>query len=153
MIEVLITILIISVGLLGVAAMQAEALKSGNDGILRSKAVTAVADISDRIRANISGLANYQLALGPVPNPIPVLPDCAAAPCTDVAMAQYDMNQWLAALGDPAAGLPGARAAIVQPVAGVDPTGLLTITVQWTDRLQRGEAAATAEQYTTQVQF
>ncbi|MGQ0591130.1 MAG: type IV pilus modification protein PilV [Gammaproteobacteria bacterium] len=151
MIEVLITILIMSVGLLGVAAMQAAALKGGNDSILRSKAVTSVADISDRIRANIGGLASYTRALSGAPVASP--PDCVANQCTGPAMATYDMSQWLLALQDPASGLPGAQAAIVQPVAGVDPAGLLTVTVQWTDRLQRGEGTATAELYTTQVQF
>lgn len=151
MIEVLITILIMSVGLLGVAAMQAEALKGGNNSILRSKAVASVADISDRIRANIGGLASYARALSdaPVANP----PDCVANQCTSPQMATYDMSQWLAALQSPASGLPGAQAAIVQPVAGIDPAGLLTVTVQWTDRLQRGEDTATMELYTTQVQF
>jgi type IV pilus assembly protein PilV len=150
MIEVLITILIMSVGLLGVAAMQAEALKGGNDSILRSKAVASVADISDRIRANIGGLASYARALSgaPVANP----PDCVANQCTSPQMATYDMSQWLTALQGPASGLPNAQAAIVQPGAGVSP-GLLTITVQWTDRLQRGEGTALPEQYTTQVQF
>lgn len=151
MIEVLITILIMSVGLLGLAAMQAEALKGGNDSILRSKAVVSVADISDRIRANIDGLASYTRALSgsPVANP----PDCVANQCTALQMATYDMSQWLLALQNPASGLPGAQAAIVQPVAGVDPAGLLTVTVRWTDRLQRGETGATPELYTTEVQF
>jgi len=153
MIEVLITILIMSVGLLGAAAMQAEALKGGNDSILRSKAVASVADISDRIRANIGGLASYAWALGalsdpPVANP----PNCVANQCTAPQMATYDLSQWLLGLRNPASGLPGAQAAIVQPGAGVSP-GLLTITVQWTDRLQRGEGTALPEQYTTQVQF
>lgn len=150
MIEVLITIRIMSVGLLGLAAMQAEALKGGNDSILRSKAVASVADISDRIRANIGGLASYTRALSGASVASP--PDCVADQCTTTQMATYDMSQWLAALKDPASGLPGAQAAIVQPVAGV-PAGLLIVTVQWTDRLQRGEGTALPEQYTTQVQF
>ena len=150
MIEVLITILIMSVGLLGVAAMQAEALKGGNDSILRSKAVTSVADISDRIRANIGGLASYSWALGalsdpPVANP----PDCVANQCTALQMATYDMSQWLLALQNPASGLPGAQAAIEPPVAGV-PAGLLTIRVRWADRRNEGTAMA---EYATQVQF
>lgn len=152
MIEVLITILIMSVGLLGVAAMQAEALKGGHDSILRSKAVASVADITDRIRANINGLASYTRALSgaPVANP----PNCVAIQCTALEMATYDMSQWLAALQDPASGLPGAQTAIVQPAAPPAGTvGLLTITVQWNDRLQRNEGTALPEQYTTQVQF
>lgn len=147
MIEVLITILIMSVGLLGVAAMQAEALKGGNDSILRSKAVTSVADISDRIRANIGGLASYTRVLSGAPVASP--PDCVATPCTPAGMALYDMSQWLTALQNPASGLPGAQAAIEPPVAGV-PAGLLTIRVRWADR--RNEETAMAE-YATQVQF
>jgi type IV pilus assembly protein PilV len=149
MMEVLITILIMSVGLLGVAAMQAEALKGGNDSILRSKAVAFVADITDRMRANIQGLANYQLTLGgTISNP----PNCAANQCTPADMARFDMSQWLTALADPAMGLPGAQASIVQPAPG-GTVGLLTVTVTWTDRLQRNETVATREQYAIQVQF
>ncbi|MGH8562937.1 MAG: type IV pilus modification protein PilV [Gammaproteobacteria bacterium] len=152
MIEVLITILIMSVGLLGIAAMQAEALKGGNDSILRSKAVVSVGDITDRIRANLAGLASYSRALSGTPVASP--PDCVANQCTAAQMATYDMSQWLAALQDQASGLPGAQAAIVQPAAPPAGTaGLLTITVQWTDRLQRNEGTATPEQYITQVQF
>lgn len=147
MIEVLITILIMSVGLLGLAAMQAEALKGGSDAILRSKAVASVADISDRIRANIGGLASYTRALSGdlVTSP----PDCVANQCTALQMATYDMSQWFLALKDPTSGLPGAQAAIEPPVAGV-PAGLLTIRVRWADRRNEGTAMA---EYATQVQF
>jgi hypothetical protein len=127
--------------------MQAEALKGGNDSILRSKAVTSVADISDRIRANIGGLASYTRVLSGAPVASP--PDCVATPCTPAGMALYDMSQWLTALQNPASGLPGAQAAIEPPVAGV-PAGLLTIRVRWADR--RNEETAMAE-YATQVQF
>jgi type IV pilus assembly protein PilV len=149
MMEVLVTILVMSIGLLGVAAMQASALQGGNDSILRSKAVTFVADIADRMRGNTQGLASYQLALGgTIPNP----PNCTTNQCTPSNMAIYDMAQWLTALQDPGMGLPGANAAIAQPAAGGTP-GLLTITVTWTDRLQRNETSATAELYTSQVQL
>lgn len=149
MIEVLITIFVMSVGLLGLAAMQADALKGGGDSIFRSKAVAYVADITDRIRANTAGLTDYQLVLG---GSIASPPDCVANECSPQQMAQYDMSQWLLAMQDAGLGLPGALGQILQPVAPA-PAGLLTITVQWTDRLQSGEGAVTPEQYTTEVQF
>lgn len=51
LIEVLITLVIISVGLLSVAALQAVALKSNNGSYLRSQATFLAYDLADRIRA------------------------------------------------------------------------------------------------------
>ncbi|MAY42819.1 MULTISPECIES: type IV pilus modification protein PilV [unclassified Neptuniibacter] len=51
LIEVLIAIVIISIGLLSVAALQTVALKSNNGSYLRSQATFLAYDLADRIRA------------------------------------------------------------------------------------------------------
>lgn len=51
LIEVLVSVLIISIGLLSVAALQTNALKSNNGSYLRSQASFLAYDLADRIRA------------------------------------------------------------------------------------------------------
>ncbi len=51
LIEILITVVIISLGLLAVAAQQAVALKTNNGSYLRSQATFLAYDLADRIRA------------------------------------------------------------------------------------------------------
>lgn len=154
MLEVLITLFILSVGLLGLAAMQTEGLKTGSGSLLRSKAVVAMADITDRMRANAAGLNNYQLPLtlaATITKTFPSGPPdyCATKRCSATEMAQFDMDQWLYTLQAPGSGLPGARAAIAlvpPPLPPAVPVRRFTFTVSWTDR-QANEA------YITEVLF
>ncbi|MGH8524508.1 MAG: type IV pilus modification protein PilV, partial [Gammaproteobacteria bacterium] len=119
MLEVLITLFILSVGLLGLAAMQAEGLKTSSGSLLRSKAVVAVADITDRMRANVAGLSNYSLAPDETIS-LPADAACVSSPCSATLMAQFDKAQWLRTLQATAqteivadgSGLPGAQAVI-----------------------------------------
>jgi type IV pilus assembly protein PilV len=50
--EVLIALLIVSVGMLGVAAILLQGLRASRSGIARTQAVTLASDVADRIRAN-----------------------------------------------------------------------------------------------------
>ncbi len=64
MIEVLVTIIILAVGLLGLAAMQAQSLKFNTEAEFYSKAVFASNDLVGRIRADRTNLASYMKASG-----------------------------------------------------------------------------------------
>ena len=60
LVEVLVTAVIISVGLLGVAALQLTSLKSNQESYVRSQAAMLAADLLDRMRANQAGVrANH----------------------------------------------------------------------------------------------
>ncbi|HKM28005.1 MAG TPA: type IV pilus modification protein PilV [Thiopseudomonas sp.] len=52
MLEILITLLILSIGLLGMAGLQALSLKSNQSAYYRSQATFLAYDISERMRAN-----------------------------------------------------------------------------------------------------
>ncbi|MHB0807438.1 type IV pilus modification protein PilV [Stutzerimonas nitrititolerans] len=72
LIEVMIALLIFTVGLLGLAAMQLNALQSTTDSGQRSQAAWLMNDLAERMRANPGGtLDNYRTA-----------PNCAALPAT-----------------------------------------------------------------------
>ena len=91
MIEVLITLVILSIGLLGLAALQANSMASNHNSYLRSQAIQLAYDMGDRMRANIVGVnaGNYNAIAG-----IAVDPACITAGCTPAQMATYDTFEW-----------------------------------------------------------
>src|SRR6185295_1538044 len=52
MIEVLVSLVVLSIGLLGVAALQLTSLRSNHSSAMRSQATFLAYDIIDRMRAN-----------------------------------------------------------------------------------------------------
>ena len=128
LLEVLVTLVVLSIGLLGLAGMQLNGLQSNHSAYLRSQATILTQDIADRMRANrISTVTGaYDIALGDVP---------AAVTCTGVgancptsALANADLSQWKTHLAD---SLPQGDGAITRVTAGA--ITLVTITVQWDD--------------------
>lgn len=59
LIEVLIALVIMSVGMLGIAGLYVEGMKAGRTSTFRHHAVTLASDIADRIRANPTGGVDY----------------------------------------------------------------------------------------------
>ena len=55
LIEILIAIIVLSIGLLGLAGLQLSSLRNSNSAYARSQAVVLTNDIIDRMRANIVG--------------------------------------------------------------------------------------------------
>jgi type IV pilus assembly protein PilV len=64
LIEVLVTLVVVAIGLLGVAGLQITALKLGFVAESRSAGVIFVNDIMDRMRANSAGIAGYATNFG-----------------------------------------------------------------------------------------
>jgi type IV pilus assembly protein PilV len=52
LVEGLIALLVVSIGMLGIAALYVETLQSGRSAQFRTQAVSIAADLADRIRAN-----------------------------------------------------------------------------------------------------
>jgi type IV pilus assembly protein PilV len=144
LLEVLIALLVLSIGLLGLAALQTTGLRSNEMASMRTQATQLAYDISDRMRANPEGVENqfYPIALGDTP----ATP--AADPCTTIVdsidrsecIADTDLDEWRKAVtgkdssGNPVnqKGLPGGQSQIVR---SVDATGIIlhTITVHWNE--------------------
>ena len=59
LIEVLIAMLVLAVGLLGLAGLQATSLRNNQSAYNRSQATQLAYDIADRMRANSAGIASY----------------------------------------------------------------------------------------------
>lgn len=128
MLEVLITILVLSFGLLGMAALVTTGMRGNNTAYYRSIATQQTLDIADRMRANLAGVrAGKYNALSAV---IPASNDCLAANCTAVQMSTYDQAQWNTANS---VLLPGGKGT----VTGTPATGYL-ITMSWIEKEMGG---------------
>jgi len=91
LVEVLIALIIMSVGMLGIAGLYVHSLQAGRTSMLRHQAVTLAGDIADRIRANpIAGEA-YTAAAGADNGCV-----ATGATCDAEQMAAHDIGLWQA---------------------------------------------------------
>ncbi|OEU63100.1 MAG: type IV pilus modification protein PilV [Desulfuromonadales bacterium C00003094] len=114
LIEVLVALVIISVGLIGLAALQTGGLRNNNSALIRSQAVLAAEDILDRMRANRTDALgeDYDIGLG---TPVGV---------TYTGMVLTDLTQWKNSL----------LLRLAQGDGSVDVSGVIaTVVVQWTE--------------------
>ncbi|MCW8944123.1 MAG: type IV pilus modification protein PilV [Sedimenticola sp.] len=134
LLEVLIALLVISVGLLGMAGLQVAGIKMTNDAYYRSQATWLAYDVYDRMRANLDQAANtnnYRISLT---DSAPTASNCATTSCTAAQMVDYDLAAWKNTL---AAKLPQGNGEILYQDTASGRT--YTVAVQWDD--SRGEAA------------
>lgn len=121
LLEVMISVLILGIGLLGIAAMQATALRNSQGSLERSQAVIQSYAILDAMRANreraIAG--DYNL---------PVM--TCVAPATGASLAASDLHDWLTALRDPRMGVGSTACGQIQ-CAGSN--GDCIVSVQWSE--------------------
>jgi type IV pilus assembly protein PilV len=126
LVEVLIALVIMSVGMLGIAGLYVHSMQAGRTSMLRHHAVTLAGDIADRIRANPTAGAAYIAAAG-VDN------DCVAegTDCNIAEMAAHDILLWQAQAAEflPPMG-DGSQQVVVAFNAGAVPQ-TYTITVRW----------------------
>ncbi len=59
LVEVLIALIIMSVGMLGIAGLYVQSMQAGRTSMLRHHAITLAGDVADRIRANPTAGAVY----------------------------------------------------------------------------------------------
>jgi len=93
LVEVMVAALIMSVGLLGLAGLQAASLRNNQGAFMRSQASTLVYDLADRMRTNVSSANSnfYSVAAANVA----VNANCnTTAGCTPQQMAQSDLAEW-----------------------------------------------------------
>jgi len=96
MLEVLVSILIVSIGMLGLAGLQAAALKNGQSAYYRSLATQLAYDMSDRMRGNINGvLGNSYNRTGINTDYATAVAACTTtAGCVAADLARNDAFEW-----------------------------------------------------------
>ena len=145
LVEVLIALLVLSIGLLGLANLQGQSISSSYNAHLRTQATSLARSVIDRMRANrelAAETTSYRTVF--TEPPASAGADCSVSDCTPEQMASYDMREWKCNLGmyasEDASGevceglvsqvvLPSGEGQIEQePV-----TGQTKVTVRWTD--------------------
>ena len=119
--EVLVTVIILSIGLLGMAGLQLTGLRANSQAEARTMATYLAYDMADRMRANMASVTSgaYNSIDGSETDP-----DCISSGCTSAQLAQYDAWAWNDAI-DKTTSLPSG----VGHVTGNGST--FTITVMW----------------------
>ncbi len=122
LIEILIAVLVLSIGLLGLASLQANGLRNNYGAYARSQAMILANDMADRIRANPTGASSglYNDISVPASDP-----GCRTANCTPNQIRDHDTANWYASVQNL---LPAGTGSV---------TGngtVFTITVRWDDR-------------------
>jgi type IV pilus assembly protein PilV len=137
LVEVLVALVVLSVGLAGLAALILTGIKSNDGALVRTQATTLAYDIIDRMRANRGALGISGTALDGAYDDVSISHGDSALSSGN--MAQTDLAQWQQALT--ASSLPNWTAG-VRRLAG----NLFTVAVQWDDRRAQdpNEAAATS---------
>ncbi|MCS5712493.1 type IV pilus modification protein PilV [Candidatus Berkiella aquae] len=109
LLEVLIAIVVFSIGLLGLASLQVMGLRLNHDSLLRTVATIQANDMADRMRTNVA--ATSLGVTSPYNNPSKSAtgnPNClgkdssgnnANVQCTAAQMAAHDFYEWYANLG------------------------------------------------------
>ncbi len=145
LLEVLVAIVVISLGLLGLAGLQAASLINNQTAHHRSIATQQAYDMADRIRANLAGVATGAYdALGAN---TPADPACIAGGCTVANMAVTDHSQWNTNNGRLLPNGVGTVDCVLGPGANcsnnINAIRTFDITVQWTEKTSAGNLART----------
>jgi type IV pilus assembly protein PilV len=137
MLEVIISLLIIMVGVLGLAGLQMMSINNTEAARYQSLAAMLASNMATQIQSNIAywGASATALNITVVGATITGGPasgaNCNTSVCTASQMAYYDMTNWGAAMG----GIPGGQGAIActLPVARVSPA-VCQITITWNEK-------------------
>ena len=131
LLEVLVAVLVMSIGLLGLAGLMGSTLKNSHSAYQRTQATWLAYDALDRMRANhlVALAGGYNLALGAAPG--------------GSGLAKEDLAEWDAAV---AGTLPAGDGSIAVAAGGA-----VRIIVQWDDT--RGTGGGAAEQFIVDSQL
>ena len=141
LIEVLVTLVIISIGILGTASLQVVSKRANFAAVQRTSAAHLANDYLERMRGNRSALESYLVddtlggeSLGATP-----AKDCTAdgVSCANSELASYDQWQWEQQLDGAmerigtanAGGLLEPSACVVGPAGGID--GVYEVAIAW----------------------
>ena len=140
LIEVLVALVILSIGLLGISALTLNSVKANDSSAMRSQAAILANSILDSMRANKAAAVagNYTTGLGTyaMPSGTGTGTPCSAG-CTSAVLAGLDVYNWKQSLGFVSSQmLPSGDGQIAVNTTTAGPGGDLTtvtITVQWDD--------------------
>lgn len=123
LVEAMIALLVISIGLLGIAALQLTSMSQNTSALNHSQAVWIANNMADRIRANVCDVVQAPIYNGIDTNNT-YNSDCTRnASCNNLQMVAHDAQIW----SDMVQTLPGGRGTVVFN------NNVLTVSVMWDD--------------------
>ena len=137
MIEVLVAVLVLSIGFLGMAALQAMSLSTNNSAMARSLATINAYSILDSMRADIANAKTGSY------NTTVTADSCPAAGTT---LATQQINGWCQSLGAALGAVAGTTGAI-----NCSSTGACTITISFDDSRSGGNLGSNTQTFTTEA--
>jgi type IV pilus assembly protein PilV len=133
LIEVLVAVVVVSLGMLGIAATLFASARSATSGYTRQIAVQYAYDIIDRMRANQVEAAQaggpYTATISTTAPSSSPSENCLDTTCTAAEMAAYDVWDWETQLWK---NLPQGSGSVTI-AAGSNDTYTVTVTVTWND--------------------
>lgn len=137
MVELLVSLLIFTFGMLGLAGLQTRTLTFNQSSLFRSQASALTDDILDRMRSdrNNATLGRWDVAIG-----------TASSAMSNTLFYEIDSKDWKTQVE---ALLPSGKASIVTETAAGADAGVVTITIQWDDT--RGAGATPGATYEAQT--
>jgi type IV pilus assembly protein PilV len=125
LIEVLVALVVLAVGMLGLAVLLVEGLQGSRSAIEHTQAVNLAADIAERMRSNRAAAASYDTAEGTPEPRVDAACEDADGPCDPRAMAGHDLRRWL---DDVATTLPDGQGVVeVERRTADSSRGIVTI--------------------------
>ena len=116
LVEAMVALIVLSVGLLGIAALYVETLRANRTSLYRTQAVNMATDIGDRMRSNRNLLDAY----------------ACGSPCDPAAggnaIAIADLTDWTNQI---AAQLPGGTAAVTYTAPTATTPAAYVVGVSW----------------------
>lgn len=121
LIESIVSLVILAIGVMGLLGVQLRTLTDQQQGVQRATAMRLADELFEKVKANPSNafsmtaplgaaqwawMGNYAIVWGTAPANNP---DCAAAACTGLQRAQFDIRQWRLRLTN---SLPGSDVSV-----------------------------------------
>lgn len=137
LIEVLVSVLVLSIGFLGMAALQSKALSNNNSAMVRSMGTISMYSILDAMRVDLAGVQNdhYDGLKVTVPSDWSEPGDCTGA-SKGGDLTKANQNQWCDDLGSLLG--PGTTGEITTDASGTT----YTITITFNDERATGGSAS-----------
>ncbi|SRR5579883_2062403 len=144
LIEVMVAVLIFSLGLLGLALMQLKGATFTKESGARTMAILEARSLADRMQANLTALSEYVSASSS--GTIPAFTACSPT-CSPTTVADNDVAEWLTQIkaNAPAATTGGGYGKVT---ANAD--GSYTITVSWNGLITPGAGNGTGTSNVTE---
>ena len=152
LIEVLIAMLVLAVGLLGLAALQMTTLRQNLSAYHRTQATQFAYDIADRMRVNIDNakLGSDSVYAKKTAASARKQTSCTtvASSCSSAQMAEQDLFEWYGRLSRI---LPNGLG-VIESIGSIDKQ-LFTIRVSWTDKNKTKNEFKTSDMATFEMSF